>query len=166
MMARRAYRRTRSHRIVFGVAIALVVLLVAAPILAHLAVVLVLLTAAGAGCYRLGLARRPVAKATITTADPETAMLRQQAARLQHDLDQARADARQLLTDCNTDVARLRKELDEAAARADQYRAELSRVRAQIDDLEDAAARPIEAITATYRHVQRQYGPAATRRRP
>ena len=132
MMARRAYRRTRSHRIVFGVVIALVVLLVAAPILAHLAVVLVLLTTAGAGCYRLGLRRRPVARAQISTPDPQ--------------------------------AAQLRRQLDEAAALADQYRAELSRVRAQIDDLEDAAARPIEAITATYRHVQRQYGPAATGR--
>jgi hypothetical protein len=31
-----------------------------------------------------------------------------------------------------------------------------------VDDLEDAAGRPIGAVTATYRHLQQQYGTAAT----
>jgi len=102
MGRRRTYRRPRSHRIARGVVIALV-LLVAAPALlrlagllitltAHPAGCLVLLAATGTGAYRLGLHRRPVARAQITTADPGTAMLKQQAAQLQHDLDQSRAE--------------------------------------------------------------------------
>jgi hypothetical protein len=51
--------------------------------------------------------------------------------------------------------------VSEDAARVEQLQAELSRVRRQVADLEDAAGRPVDAITQTYRHLQRQYGPAA-----
>lgn len=44
-----------------------------------------------------------------------------------------------------------------AAGRISQYRAELTRVRGLVADLEDAAGRPIEAIIASYQHLQGQY---------
>lgn len=81
---------------------------------------------------------------------------------LQRDLCQARTDARQHLAVSVADITQIRTDASEATARADQYQEELSRIRGQIDALEDAAGRPIEAIITTYRHVQRQYGPSAT----
>ena len=47
--------------------------------------------------------------------------------------------------------------VDPERERAAQLEAELSRVRQLVADIEDAAGRPVEAIIASYRHIQRQY---------
>ncbi len=41
--------------------------------------------------------------------------------------------------------------------RGAQTRAELARLRAEVAELEHAAGRPLTTITASYRHIQRQY---------
>jgi hypothetical protein len=132
---RRAYRRKRTRRVACGVLVALVLLVVASPLLhfaallvaltAHPGGVLVLLAATGAAAYRLGLNRRPVARATITAPNTDTGQLRQQVGertaegdQLRAELSQARADARELLADCDADLARMRAELDGARASA------------------------------------------------
>jgi uncharacterized protein HemX len=124
---RRIYRHHRQHRVARGVLIALALVL-AVRMAAQLASVLVLLAAAIGGGYWLGLRRRPVAEAaTITTADPETAIVKLHAAPRQQDLDQARAGARQLLAGCNRDAYRLRQQLDAVTAERDQLRAQQTR---------------------------------------
>jgi hypothetical protein len=56
----------------------------------------------------------------------------------------------QVITEAE-DLRRQVAKLEADAARHEQL----------VDDLEDAAGRPIEAVIASYRHIQRQYGPAA-----
>lgn len=140
MMARRRPYRRRHPVLTVTAALGLLVLVVL-PLLTHLLWLLAAFTVTGIGAYQLGLRHRPVAKASITTADPETAMWKQEAARLQHDLGQAAAD-----------------------------RAQLERVilaqRTQLDDLENLTGKTTDELLATYRRVRKQYGPAATGRQP
>jgi hypothetical protein len=56
----------------------------------------------------------------------------------------------QVITDTEDDLRRQVAKLEQDAARHEQL----------VDDLEDAAGRPIDAVIETYRHIQKQYGPA------
>jgi septal ring factor EnvC (AmiA/AmiB activator) len=137
---RRTYRHHRQHRVARGVLIALALVL-AVRMAAQLAGVLVLLAAAIGGGYWLGLHRRPVTRARRARAYPTEAQigtaiadcegLQKQLDERTAELSQARADARQLLAECNQDAYRLRKQVDAVTAELDQLRAQLDHSRAQ-----------------------------------
>lgn len=60
-----------------------------------------------------------------------------------------------------SEVGQLRAERDDLRRQVAKLEDDAARHDQLVSDLEDAAGRPIEAVTASYRHVQRQYGPAA-----
>ena len=63
------------------------------------------------------------------------------------------------------EVARLRAERDDLRRQVAKLEDDAARHDQLVGDLEDAAGRPIEVVIETYRHVQRQYGPAAVGKR-
>jgi hypothetical protein len=58
----------------------------------------------------------------------------------------------------------LRAEAADLRRQVEQLERQAGETDALLNDLEDAAGRPVEAIISTYRHLQRQYGPAAVGR--
>jgi hypothetical protein len=117
-MTGRTYRRQRAPRVLYAVAIVLV-LLVVGRLAAHLLGVLVLVAAAGYGGYLAGQRSRPVAKATISAPDPAAGQLRAELHAVRGQL----ADARRALGGHDAETARLRAELADTRAALGEARA-------------------------------------------
>lgn len=139
MHGERRHRARRAHPA--SLFLLLVALGAVAYVIAHLGLLLLAGgTAVAAGIWVRRRPARPVPWVIQGRGEPvgppEAARLRVAVGQLEAERD---------------DLRRQVAKLEDAAARHDQL----------VGDLEDAAGRPIEAIIASYRHVQRQYGPAA-----
>jgi hypothetical protein len=105
--------------------IAAVVLVLSFPVIYNVWVILVMAASAVLGWWACSR-RQPVISQPGPAVTPAPGRAQADAASLRAQLGQARADARQLLTDCNADLARLRAELDQAGAEIRDLRGQLA----------------------------------------